>query len=297
MFPVDGECTLRAEPDPRREPGLAPQPALGVVVPFYRSTHRGCMCANPELHSARKASTALRRAGVTLAATIAIVGTNAPASMARATKSSAPSESSSPQPQAEAEAPQPAQDASAPAEPSAPGMYTVVPGDHLTSIAVEHGLDPETGWRVLFDANPSVANPDMIVPGQQLRIPAPGEQVPSRALPQTAPVYEASSSSSSSSSSGSRRGRSTTRSSTPAGDGVWDQLARCESGGNWSHSGGTYDGGLQFHPGTWNAHGGGQYASTADQATREQQIAVAERVRASQGWSAWPACSRKLGLR
>lgn len=81
------------------------------------------------------------------------------------------------------------------------------------------------------------------------------------------------------------------------GDSKWDALAQCESGGNWSINTGLYDGGLQFHPQTWNAYGGQQYAPRAYMATREQQIAVAERVLAGQGWGAWPACSAKLGLR
>ena len=84
-----------------------------------------------------------------------------------------------------------------------------------------------------------------------------------------------------------------------SGGGVWDALAQCETGGNWSHptvSGG-FSGGLMFHSGTWNAMGGRAYAPTAAQASRSQQIAVAERVLASQGWGAWPGCSRKLGLR
>lgn len=78
---------------------------------------------------------------------------------------------------------------------------------------------------------------------------------------------------------------------------VWDALAQCESGGDWSiDTGNGYSGGLQFHPQTWTAHGGGQYAPTAGQASREQQIAVAEKIQASQGWGAWPACSASLGL-
>jgi hypothetical protein len=52
-----------------------------------------------------------------------------------------------------------------------------------------------------------------------------------------------------------------------------------------------------FHSGTWNAMGGRAYAPTAAGATREQQIDIAERVLAQSGWGAWPACSRKLGLR
>ncbi len=77
--------------------------------------------------------------------------------------------------------------------------------------------------------------------------------------------------------------------------GTWDQLAQCESGGNWSaNTGNGFSGGLQFAPGTWRANGG---SGSAANASREQQIAVAQRVLASQGWGAWPACSRRLGLR
>ena len=69
----------------------------------------------------------------------------------------------------------------------------------------------------------------------------------------------------------------------------WDAIAQCESGGNW-HLDGEYDGGLQFHPDTWLAHGGGNYARYAWQASREQQIAIAENVLAAQGPGAWPHC-------
>ncbi|MBO0865992.1 MAG: transglycosylase family protein, partial [Mycobacterium sp.] len=80
-----------------------------------------------------------------------------------------------------------------------------------------------------------------------------------------------------------------------ATDGEWDQVARCESGGNWSiNTGNGYLGGLQFTRGTWAAHGGGEFASSANQASREQQIAVAERVLATQGRGAWPVCGHGL---
>ncbi|MCF8586858.1 transglycosylase family protein [Gordonia sp. HY285] len=80
-----------------------------------------------------------------------------------------------------------------------------------------------------------------------------------------------------------------------ATDSEWNQVAQCESGGNWSiNTGNGYHGGLQFSPSTWAAHGGTQYAPTADQATRDQQIAVGERVLASQGNGAWPTCGGVL---
>ena len=79
---------------------------------------------------------------------------------------------------------------------------------------------------------------------------------------------------------------------------VWDRLAQCESSGNWAiNSGNGFYGGLQFLQATWEGFGGGAFAPRADLATREQQIIVAGRVRARQGWGAWPECSRKLGLR
>ncbi len=81
-----------------------------------------------------------------------------------------------------------------------------------------------------------------------------------------------------------------------APDSVWDQVAQCESGGNWSiNSGNGFFGGLQFTTSTWRGFGGGQFADTPNHASREQQIAVAERVLAGQGWGAWPVCSRKAG--
>lgn len=82
-----------------------------------------------------------------------------------------------------------------------------------------------------------------------------------------------------------------------APDSDWDRLAQCESGGNWHiNTGNGYYGGLQFSASTWNAFGGNEFASTADQASREEQIYVAEKVLAQQGWGAWPACSASLGL-
>jgi resuscitation-promoting factor RpfA len=81
-----------------------------------------------------------------------------------------------------------------------------------------------------------------------------------------------------------------------ATDGQWDRVAACESGGNWAiNTGNGYQGGLQFSPGTWRSHGGGEYAPSAHMATKEEQIAVAERVLATQGRGAWPVCGTGLG--
>ena len=71
----------------------------------------------------------------------------------------------------------------------------------------------------------------------------------------------------------------------------WDAIAQCESGGNWSISTGNgYSGGLQFTPGTWRANGG---SGNAANASREEQIRVAENVLRSQGLGAWPVCGRR----
>jgi resuscitation-promoting factor RpfA len=75
----------------------------------------------------------------------------------------------------------------------------------------------------------------------------------------------------------------------------WDAVAQCESGGNWSiNTGNGYYGGLQFSASTWAAYGGTQYAAQANQAGKAQQIAVAEKVLASQGKGAWPVCGKGL---
>ena len=85
------------------------------------------------------------------------------------------------------------------------------------------------------------------------------------------------------------------RPAVPAG-GVWDALAACESGGNWSiNTGNGYYGGLQFNPGTWAAYGG---QGLPHENSREQQIAIAQKMVDASGGSygAWPSCSSKLGL-
>ena len=84
---------------------------------------------------------------------------------------------------------------------------------------------------------------------------------------------------------------------TYSGSSVWDDLAQCESGGDWSiNTGNGYYGGLQFSYDTWHGYGGGEFAEYPHEATREQQITVAERLRAARGFAPWPACRAKLGL-
>ena len=78
---------------------------------------------------------------------------------------------------------------------------------------------------------------------------------------------------------------------------MWDRVAECESGGMWmADLGNGFYGGLQFWQPTWEEHGGLKYARRADLATRAQQIKVAEEVLRTQGWKAWPVCSKRYGL-
>ncbi|WP_313813229.1 transglycosylase family protein [Glutamicibacter sp.] len=93
----------------------------------------------------------------------------------------------------------------------------------------------------------------------------------------------------SSSSSSSKKTDNTTVS------GVWNAIAKCESGGNWSiNTGNGYYGGLQFNLGTWRAYGGSGLPSDASKA---EQVRIAKKVQKAQGWGAWPGCTSKLGLR
>ncbi|MDB5182980.1 MAG: resuscitation-promoting factor RpfB [Candidatus Saccharibacteria bacterium] len=179
---------------------------------------------------------------------------------------------------AEVEAPKP--------EAPEPVIVTVNQGDTLIKIAEDNG---STYIRV-FDANTQIANPNLINPGDQIRIPTADEVLADRELPAAvaAPVSYAA------------PAQQATSSVVPviaSGD-VWDQIAACESHNNWSiNTGNGYYGGLQFNYGTWLSNGGGEYAERADLATREQQIDIASRVQAARGWSPWPACTARLGLR
>jgi hypothetical protein len=74
-------------------------------------------------------------------------------------------------------------------------------------------------------------------------------------------------------------------------DSFWDRMARCETGGNWSMVGSRYSGGLGFYNGTWDSFGGREFAPRAGQATREQQIIVANRVANGVGLSGWGCLS------
>ena len=75
----------------------------------------------------------------------------------------------------------------------------------------------------------------------------------------------------------------------------WDRMAQCETGGNWQHFPyGTWTGGLGIYNQTWLGWGGGEFAPTAGQASKDQQIIVANRIAADVGYSAW-GCVTAVG--
>ena len=87
----------------------------------------------------------------------------------------------------------------------------------------------------------------------------------------------------------------TATSASAATQSQWDTVAQCESGGDWSiNTGNGFYGGLQFDSGTWIGAGGGAYAQRADLASREQQIAIANKIADARGSSPWPVCGQYL---
>ncbi len=170
-----------------------------------------------------------------------------------------------------------------------PVVVEVASGDTLTAIGDAHGVT----YVRLFDANTHIANPDIINPGDKIRVPLAEEVLESRELPAASAVV------SSVVVYAPHQQKYVVAPVTYASDGsAWDQLAACESGGNWAiNTGNGFYGGVQFDYGTWLGNGGGAYAERADLASRDQQIEIASRVQAARGWGPWPACSSKLGLR
>lgn len=178
-------------------------------------------------------------------------------------------------------------------EPAAPVpvVVTVVKGDTLSKIAKDHNITIQR----LFDANTFISDPDVINPGNQIRIPLDSEVLAARRLPaNSAPAATAVSKAAVKAKPASSK-RITTSAPAVASGSVWDALAKCESGGNWAiNTGNGYYGGLQFSAATWRAVGG---QGLPHQNSREEQIYRAEILLARSGWGQWPACTLKLGLR
>jgi Transglycosylase-like domain len=76
---------------------------------------------------------------------------------------------------------------------------------------------------------------------------------------------------------------------------LWDSIAACETQGDWSMQGSSFSGGLGFANSAWSAFGGHEFAPNAGRATREEQIVVAERIRAAVGMQAW-GCAKRVGV-
>ena len=185
-----------------------------------------------------------------------------------------------------------------PAAHHTPASYTVHQGDTLSAIAARN-YGNSADWPAVWWANRhAVSNPNVLLVGQRLRLPASGHvtaamaraaqaAVPAPPPPSPAPVSSVSYSQPDPSTA------APVYSSAPSSSGGvnWNAIAACESGGNWSISTGNgFYGGLQFTQQTWLGYGGGQYAPSANLATPSEQIAVAERVLAGQGIGAWPVC-------
>lgn len=179
---------------------------------------------------------------------------------------------------------------------------TVQTGDYLSAIAVSNN----TTYVRIFNANEQIQSPDLIYPGEVLRIPAASEQLANRTMPAdtgaavvqpqipednetsevqpTAPAVA----------SPPAPAEQSTNIPVSASGSIWDELAQCESGGDWSiDTGNSFYGGLQFTLSSWYSVGGTGYPN---QASRDEQIMRAELLQARQGWGAWPVCSAKIGL-
>lgn len=170
----------------------------------------------------------------------------------------------------------------------------VEPGDSLIKIAKSH----DTTYIRLFDANKDIKHPDLIYPGDKVRIPHPDEKLKSRPLPDSAVAVAPTPKQRSIGYIAPAPKQRSTPVIAPVysgGSSVWDRLAQCEAGGNWSiNTGNGYYGGLQFTLSSWRAAGGSGYPH---QASKSEQIARGIKLKSIQGWGAWPACSAKLGLR
>lgn len=169
-----------------------------------------------------------------------------------------------------------------------PKIVLVKKGDSLSKIAKHN----DTTYKRLFNANKNIKNPDLIYPGDKIRIPSKKEKLKNRLVESASPVSYASQTWED---PGTANVSAQGSVNSSYSGGVWDKLAACESGGNWSiNTGNGYYGGLQFNVGTWQSNGGSGYPH---QASKAEQIRVAKNLHASRGFSPWPACSAKLGLR
>jgi Tfp pilus assembly protein FimV len=150
--------------------------------------------------------------------------------------------------------------------------HRVEPGETAATIAARYGLANQ--WAI-YDANPVIVRPNRLPVGTWLYIPHPSVLPASRPRP-------------------GQPGYTGQPSSTLIVDGVWLDIAACESSGNWFiNTGNNYYGGLQFTLDSWRYVGGAGYPHEAHPM---EQIARADYLQRIQGWKAWPMCAEKLGL-
>lgn len=190
-------------------------------------------------------------------------------------------------------------------------VHKVRYGQGLQDIAWSYGFKGDNAFKRLWDANPQLSATWLERPGITIRIPVCGAELTRRALPKPPPPPEPEPEPETAEPAETAETAQTApapepepepkpepapKSQAPAvAHGVWDRLAECESGGDWSiNTGNGYYGGLQFSESSWRAVGG---TGLPHQHSREEQIKRGKKLQAIQGWGAWPACSAKLGLR
>jgi LysM repeat protein len=188
-----------------------------------------------------------------------------------------------------------------PAAHHVPASYTVHQGDTLSAIAAS-SYGNSADWAAVWWVNRhQVRNPNVLLVGQRLRLPASGHvtaaiaraaQAAIPAPPPPPPSPASTTPVSYSQPDPSTAAPVSTSAPAPSAAGAnWNAIAACESGGNWGiNTGNGFYGGLQFTQQTWLGYGGGQYAPSANLATPSEQIAVGQRVLAGQGIGAWPVC-------
>ena len=187
-------------------------------------------------------------------------------------------------------------------------VHKVQYGQGLQGIAWSYGFKGDNAFKRLWDANPQLSAIWLERPGITIRIPVCGTELKRRTLPKPPPPPEPEPEEETGAEEPAEAAETAPApepepepepkpkpqaASVPYG--VWDRLAECESGGDWSiNTGNGYYGGLQFSESSWHAVGG---TGLPHQHSREEQIKRGKKLQAIQGWGAWPACSAKLGLR
>jgi hypothetical protein len=180
-------------------------------------------------------------------------------------------------------------------------VHKVRYGQGLQEIAWAYGFKGDNAYHKLWDANPQLEATWLERPGITIRVPACGAQLKRRKLPKPPPPPEPEEPTQSTDASGGDEpapapAPAPKPKSAPAvaSGGVWDKLAQCESGGDWSiNTGNGYYGGLQFSASSWAAVGG---SGLPHEHSREEQIKRGRMLQERQGWGAWPSCAAQLGL-